>query len=60
MIVAGISSQGTQAAGELFTSSEYESIRAIASKATNFEVIVETEAVDGHSGPPRIVASKTW
>ena len=60
VIVAGISSQGTQAAGELFTSSEYESIRAIASKAANFEVIVETEAVDGHSGPPRIVANKTW
>ena len=60
VIVAGISSQGTQAAGELLTSSEYESIRTIASKGANFEVIVETEAVDGHSGPPRIVAQKTW
>jgi hypothetical protein len=60
VVVAGISSQGTQAAGELVTSSEYESIRAIASKSANFEVIVETEAVDGHSGPPRIVAQRTW
>ena len=60
VIVAGISSQGTQAAGELVTSSEYESIRAIASKSANFEVIVETKAVDGHSGPPRIVAQRTW
>ena len=60
VVVAGISSQGTQAAGELLTSSEYESIRTIASKGANFEVVVETEAVDGHSGPPRIVAQKTW
>lgn len=60
VVVAGISSQGTQAAGELVTSSEYESIRAIASKSANFEVVVETEAVDGHSGPPRIVAQRTW
>jgi hypothetical protein len=60
LVVAGISSQGTQAAGELVTSSEYESIRDIASKSANFEVVVETEAVDGHSGPPRLIAQRTW
>ncbi len=60
VIVAGISSQGTQAAGELLTSAEFESIRTIAARARNFEVIIDTEAIDGHAGPPQIIASKTW
>lgn len=60
VVVAGISSQGTQAAGNLLTSPEYESIRSIAEKGRNFEVVIETEAVDGHAGRPQVVASKTW
>ena len=60
VVVAGISSQGTQAAGKLLTSPEFESIRSIAQGARNFEVIIETEAIDGHGAPPQIVASKTW
>lgn len=60
VVVAGISSQGTQAAGELLTSSEFEAIHAIAQRAGNFEVVIETEAIDGHAGRPQIVASKMW
>jgi hypothetical protein len=60
VVVAGISSQGTQAAGELLTTSEFESIRAIAEKSANFEVIIETEAIDGHAGRPQIIGSRTW
>jgi len=60
LIVAGITSQGTQAAGELLTSATYSYLEPIASKASNFEVIVETDAIDGHAGPPQVVASKTW
>jgi hypothetical protein len=60
VVVAGISSQGTQAAGELLTSSEFETIHTIAQRAGNFEVVIETEAIDGHAGRPQIVASKIW
>jgi len=60
VVVAGISSQGTQAAGELLTSSEFEFVRSIAENASNFEVVIETEAIDGHAGRPQIVASKSW
>ena len=52
VVVAGISSQGTQASGNLLTSLEFESIRSIAEKGRNFEVVIETEAVDGHAGRP--------
>jgi hypothetical protein len=62
LILAGISSQGTQAAGEAVTNPEYiDVVLGSAMKASsNFEVIVETEAIDGRSGPPRVVASRTW
>ena len=60
VIVAGISSQGTQAAGKLLTSSDFESIQSISKKAPNFEVVIETEAIDGHAAQPQVVASKTW
>jgi hypothetical protein len=60
VVLAGISSQGTQAAGELLTSSEFESISPLVSRAGNFEVVIETEAIDGHAGHPHIVASKVW
>src|ERR1035441_2358021 len=60
VVVAGISSQGTQAAGELLTSSEFETIRSLSQNTGNFEVVIETEAIDGHAGAPQIVAAKTW
>jgi hypothetical protein len=62
LILAGISSQGTQAAGETVTNSEYmDAVLGSAMKtSSNFEVIVETEAIDGRSGPPRVIASRTW
>lgn len=60
IIIAGISSQGTQAAGELLTSHEFEAIQAIASTSRNFEIVLQAEAIDGHSGKPKVIASKTW
>lgn len=62
LVLAGISSQGTQAAGETVTNPEYlDSAFASAIKTnSNIEVIVETAAIDGRSGPPRVVASRTW
>ncbi|MDR3735684.1 MAG: hypothetical protein P4L10_09125 [Acidobacteriaceae bacterium] len=61
ILIAGISSQGTQAAGELLTSATLiKSIPAYLGNVNNFEVVIETEAIDGHAGPPQIVASKAW
>jgi hypothetical protein len=61
IVIAGISSQGTQAAGELLTSSSsIKTIRSVVGRSRNFELVIETEAIDGHTGPPQIVASKSW
>ena len=60
VVIAGISSQGTQAAGELLSSSEFEAIRGIAAQSRNFEIVIDTEAIDGQAGRPQIVATKTW
>jgi hypothetical protein len=60
LVIAGISSQGTQAAGELVTSPAFDEIRSVAGTRANFEVVIKTEAFDGHAGPPRIVAQKIW
>ena len=60
VVIAGISSQGTQAAGELLSSAQFETIRGIAGQAGNFEIVIDTEAIDGQAGRPQIVASKTW
>ncbi|MFC6644869.1 hypothetical protein ACFQBQ_04540 [Granulicella cerasi] len=61
VLIAGISSQGTQAAGELLTSSTvFKDAFAKLRGVENFELVVETQAVDGRAGPPHIVALKTW
>jgi hypothetical protein len=60
VVIAGISSQGTQSAGELLSSKEFEAIRDIAMHARNFEIVIDTEAIEGQAGRPQIVASKTW
>lgn len=62
LILAGISSQGTQAAGETVTNPEYLQLLTNGKFKSdeNFEAIVETEAIDGRSGPPRVIARKTW
>jgi hypothetical protein len=60
IVVAGISSQGTQAAGELLRAPEFESIRSIAQGGNDFEVVIEVDAIDGHAGRPQVVASKVW
>jgi len=60
IVIAGISSQGTQAAGELVTSSEFRAIRPIIAKAKNFEIVIQTDAIDGHSGQPKIIATRIW
>ena len=64
VIVAGLSSQGTAAASEFVA--RPESLRELehrighdAAKA-NFQAIIETQVIDGHAGPSRVIAFEVW
>ena len=62
LIVAGLGENGTKAAGELIT--EEEQIKKLLGdsllKAQNFEVLLETQVIDGTSGPPKLLAKEVW
>jgi hypothetical protein len=64
VIIAGLSSEGTEAAGEML--SDPNSLRALFKNShqnwstVNLEAVVQTQVVDGHPGPPRIVAIEYW
>lgn len=62
VIIAGISAEGTLAGGEALTTPKYldEVLRDVGKNAQRFEVVFKTETIDGESGPPKIVATKTW
>lgn len=61
VVIAGISSQGTQAAGEMLTTPEYlRTALEHVGQAKNFELVIQTEAIDGRAGPPHVVAYRTW
>jgi hypothetical protein len=64
VIVAGISSQGTEAASEFLARPEAlreleHSVGRDAAKA-NFQAILETQVIDGHAGPSHVVAVEVW
>jgi hypothetical protein len=64
VVAAGLARGGTVAAGEFLVSPQ--SIRELAHQAPkgwqdkNIEVVLETQVIDGRSGPPRIVAVHVW
>ena len=64
VIAAGISEEGTQAAGELL--SNPASLDALLRNAPanwrnmNIEAVIETQVIDGHSGPPQVRAVEFW
>lgn len=64
IILAGILSPGTEAAGEVASNPEY--LNAMLKKTPknwdqlNLEAVIETHVVDGHSGPPTVLAVETW
>jgi hypothetical protein len=64
IIVAGISEEGTEAAGEILYNPEYlQSLLAKAPKnweEKNMEAVIETQVIEGHPGPPSILAVETW
>ena len=64
IIAAGISEEGTEAAGEILYNPEYlESLLARAPhdwEQKNMEAVIETQVIEGHPGPPNILAVETW
>jgi hypothetical protein len=64
ILVAGIGQTGTVTASEFVTSErDIEELNKLAPKGwshENVEVVLETDVIDGHPGPPHIVASRFW
>ncbi|HLY42893.1 MAG TPA: hypothetical protein VKR52_16885 [Terracidiphilus sp.] len=64
IIAAGISEEGTEAAGEILYNPVY--LNSLIAKAPpdwekkNIEAVIETQVIQGHSGPPNVVAVETW
>ena len=64
MIAAGISEEGTEAAGEILYNPVY--LNSLLAKAPanweklNMEAVIETQVIEGHSGPPNVLAVATW
>lgn len=64
VIVAGIKSYSTQAAGELVSSPEYlqAGLQSVSPDwdTRNMQIILRTPVTDGLPGPPQVVASYVW
>jgi len=64
IIAAGISEEGTEAAGEVLYNPVYlDTLLAKAPKnwdQMNMEAVIETQVIEGHPGPPTILAVETW
>jgi hypothetical protein len=64
IIAAGISEEGTEAAGEILYNPLYlDSLLAKAPanwEKMNMEAVIETQVIDGHSGPPNILSVESW
>jgi len=64
VIAAGISEEGTEAAGELI--SNPVDLDALLRNAPsnwrnmNMEAVIETQVIDGHAGPPQLRAVEFW
>ena len=64
IIAAGISEEGTEAAGEILYNPVYlDSLLAKVPpdwEKKNMEAVIETQVIQGHSGPPNVLAVETW
>jgi hypothetical protein len=64
IILAGILGEGTEAASEVVSNPAY--LNAMLSKAPknwdqlNLEAVIEANVIEGHPGPPTVVAVETW
>jgi hypothetical protein len=64
MVVAGLGSYGTEAAAEFVQSPQYVAQIAKALgpgwKNSNFELVLKTDVIGYHAGPPVLLAATTW
>lgn len=64
VLVAGLSSEGTEAAGEILSDPAFLKALLLNAprdwKAVNMEAVVQTQVIDGHPGPSRILAVEYW
>jgi hypothetical protein len=64
IVAAGISEEGTEAAGEILYNPLYlDSLLAKLPpnwEQLNMEAVIETQVIEGHPGPPSILAVETW
>jgi hypothetical protein len=64
IVAAGISEEGTEAAGEILYNPVYlDSLIARLPpnwEQLNMEAVIETQVIEGHPGPPSILAVETW
>jgi hypothetical protein len=64
VIVAGIKSYSTQAAGEFVSSPEYlqAALQSVAPdwEKKNMQIVLQTPVTDGLPGSPQVVASYVW
>jgi hypothetical protein len=64
IVAAGISEEGTEAAGEILYNPVYldSLIARLPSnwEQLNMEAVIETQVIEGHPGPPSILAVETW
>jgi hypothetical protein len=64
LVLAGCGRDGTTAAGEFVSEPRY--LEALAARAPrgwsrrNLQVVIATELINGHSGPPRVIATHFW
>jgi len=64
IILAGILGEGTEAASEVVSNPAY--LDAMLQKAPrnwdqlNLEAVIEANVIDGHPGPPTVIAVETW
>jgi hypothetical protein len=64
IVAAGVGATGTASASEFVTSErQMEDMEKLAPKGWqhgNLEVVLETPVIDGHPGPPHVIASHFW
>ena len=64
IVAAGVSEEGTEAAGEILYNPVYldSLIAKLPSnwEQLNMEAVIETQVIEGHPGPPSILAVETW
>jgi hypothetical protein len=64
LILDGILGEGTEAASEVVSNSIYwEAMLKMAPRnwdGLNLEAVIEANVIEGHPGPPTVVAVETW